>query len=101
MSRARWRTTFTPKMLSPPYAIPSSWQRCPVIGSSITSGEPGARSSEAVLFGGDVLTRPSGFCRDLLRWLNSAVRKSTGSEETARERDEHIRLVEDGARIVC
>ncbi|XP_003970417.2 SUMO-interacting motif-containing protein 1 [Takifugu rubripes] len=31
--------------------------------------------------------------RDLLKWLNSAVRKSTGSEETARERDEHIRLV--------
>lgn len=45
--------------------------------------------------------RPSGFCRDLLKWLNSAVRKSTGSEETARERDEHIRLVQDDARIVC
>lgn len=55
----------------------------------------------AVPFGGDALTRPSGFCRDLLKWLNSAIRKSTGSEETARERDENIRLVQDDARIVC
>lgn len=47
MSRARWRTTFTPKTLSRPYAIPSPWQRCPATSSSITSGEPAARGGAA------------------------------------------------------
>lgn len=81
-----------PKALSLPYTIQSPRQRCRVIGSSITSGELGWRNTEGLLFD-DVLMLWSGFRRDLLKWLCSAIMKSTESKEPAGERDEHLRLV--------